>query len=53
MNTLRKRLGASTTNEGIVCVHPVQTWLDLNAHEELAEAVARELRSEYLAMESR
>ena len=40
--------GASTTNEDIICVHPVQAWLDLHAHPERAEAVARELRSEYL-----
>ena len=40
--------GASTTNEDIICVHPVQIWLDLHAHPERAEAVARELRSEYL-----
>ena len=40
--------GASTTTEDIICVHPVQTWLDLHAHPERAEAVARELRSEYL-----
>ena len=40
--------GASTTKEGIVCVHPVQTWLDLHAHPERADAVAQELRSEYL-----
>ena len=40
--------GASTTNEDIICVHPVQVWLDLHAHPERAEAVARELRSEYL-----
>ena len=24
--------GASTTNEEIICVHPVQAWLDLHAH---------------------
>ena len=40
--------GASTTNEDIICVHPVQAWLDLHVHPERAEAVARELRSEYL-----
>ena len=40
--------GASTTNEEIICVHPVQAWLDLHAHPERAEAVAQELRSEYL-----
>ena len=40
--------GASTTSEDIVCVHPVQVWLDLHAQPERAEAVARELRSEYL-----
>ena len=40
--------GASTTNEGIVCVHPVQAWLDLRAQPERAEAAAREMRSEYL-----
>ena len=40
--------GASTTNEEIICVHPVQTWLDLHAHPERAEAVARGLRREYL-----
>ena len=40
--------GVSTTNEDIICVHPVQAWLDLHAHPERAEAVARELRSEYL-----
>ena len=40
--------GASTTNEEIICVHPVQAWLDLHAHPERAEAVALELRSEYL-----
>lgn len=40
--------GASTTNEEIICVHPVQTWLDLHAHPERAEAVARGLRREYM-----
>ena len=40
--------GASTTHEDIICVHPVQAWLDLHAHPERAEAVARELRSECL-----
>ena len=40
--------GASTTSEDIVCVHPVQAWLDLHAQPERAEAAARDLRSEYL-----
>ena len=40
--------GASTTNDGIVCVHPVQTWLDLHAQPERAEPAARAPRSEYL-----
>ena len=39
--------GASTRN-GIHCVHPVQTYLDLHAHPERAGDVARELRSEHL-----
>lgn len=40
--------GATTSRDGIVCVHPVQTYLDLHAHPERARDVARELRSEYL-----
>ena len=40
--------GATTTRDGIVCVHPVQAYLDLHAHPERAEDAARELRSEYL-----
>ena len=40
--------GSTTTRDGIVCVHPVQAYLDLHAHPERAEDAARELRSEYL-----
>ena len=40
--------GATTTRDGIVCVHPVQAYLDLHAHPERAEDAARELRSEFL-----
>ena len=40
--------GATTSSDGIVCVHPVQAYLDLHAHPERARDVARELRSEYL-----
>ena len=40
--------GATTSHDGIVCVHPVQAYLDLHAHPERARDVARELRSEHL-----
>ena len=40
--------GRTTTRDGIVCVHPVQAYLDLHAHPERAEDAARELRSEFL-----
>lgn len=44
--------GVSTRN-GIHCVHPVQTFLDLHAHPERAKDVARELRSEHLSWSAR
>ena len=44
--------GATTTRDGIVCVHPVQAYLDLHAHPERAEDAARELRSDYLRWRS-
>ena len=44
--------GAITTRDGIVCVHPVQAYLDLHAHPERAEDAARELRSDYLQWRS-
>lgn len=37
-----------TSSDGIVCVHPVQAYLDLHAHPERAGDIARELRSEHL-----
>ena len=40
--------GATTSRDGIVCVHPVQTYLDLHAHPERARDVALALRSEHL-----
>ena len=40
--------GATTTRDGVTCVHPVQAYLDLHAHPERAVDVARELRSEHL-----
>ena len=40
--------GATTTRDGVACVHPVQAFLDLHAHPERAVDVARELRSEHL-----
>ena len=44
--------GATTTRDGIVCVHPVQAYLDLHAHPERAKDAARELRSDYLQWRS-
>ena len=40
--------GRTTTRDGIVCVHPVQAYLDLHAHPERAEDAARELGREFL-----
>ena len=40
--------GATTTPDGITCVHPVQAYLDLHAHPERAIEAAHELRSEHL-----
>ena len=40
--------GATTTPDGIRCVHPIQAYLDLHAHPERAWDIARELRSEHL-----
>jgi len=40
--------GATTTPDGIRCVHPIQAYLDLHAHPERAGDIARELRSERL-----
>ena len=34
--------------DGIRCVHPVQTYLDLHAHPERAKDIAREFRREHL-----
>ena len=39
----------ATTHDGIMCVHPVQAYLDLHAHPERAGDIARELRSEHLS----
>ena len=44
--------GATTTHDGIICVHPVQAYLDLHAYPESAEDAARELRSDYLRWRS-
>ena len=44
--------GATTTHDGIVCVHPDQAYLDLHAHPERAKDAARELRSDYLRWRS-
>ena len=44
--------GRTTTRDGIVCVHPVQAYLDLHAHPEGAEDAARELRSDCLRWRS-
>lgn len=38
----------ATVCDGVLCVHPVQAYLDLHAHPERAEDVARTIRSEYL-----
>lgn len=35
-------------HDGVRCVHPVQTYLDLHAHPERAKDVAEELRTEHL-----
>ena len=40
--------GSTTMCDSIVCVHPVQAYLDLHAHPERAKDAARELRSEFL-----
>ena len=40
--------GATTTRDGVTCVHPVQAYLDLHAHPERAVDIAQELRSEHL-----
>jgi hypothetical protein len=38
----------ATTSDGIRCVHPVQTYLDLHAHPERAEGAAQKLRADHL-----
>ena len=38
----------TAVHDGIRCVHPVQTYLDLHAHPERAQDVAHELRREHL-----
>ena len=40
--------GSTTMHDSIVCVHPVQAYLDLHAHPERAKDAARELRGEFL-----
>lgn len=38
--------GRSQPPEGVVCVHPVQAWLDLQAHPERSSEAAQQLRAQ-------
>lgn len=42
----------ATTVDDVLCVHPVQTYLDLSAHPERAEEAAQRLRSNHLNWKS-